>query len=229
MRVDIWSDIVCPWCYVGKRRFEVALSRFEHKDKIELVWRSFELDPNARHSNDMQGTYAERLARKYRTTVEGAQEMVDHMTAVGAGEGIEFRFDLTRGGNTFDAHRLLHLALERGVQDELKERFDRATFSEGLAVSDHDSLVKLAVEVGLDEAEVRDVLDSDRYAAAVRRDEQLAAEIGIEGVPFFVIAGRLGVSGAQTPDVLLGALERAWADTGGDEASAAPACGPDGC
>ena len=210
MKVEIWSDVVCPWCYIGKRRFEAALAKFEHRDEVELVWRSFELDPSTPHSKDMRGTYAERLARKYRTSPEQAQGMLDNMTQVAATEGLEFRFDLSRGGNTFDAHRLLHLALERGVQDELKERLDKATFSEGLAVSDHDALAALAVEVGLPEDEVRDVLAGDRYAEAVRADEAAARELDITGVPFFVFDEKFAISGAQPADRLLRVLQRAY-------------------
>ena len=234
MKVEIWSDVVCPWCYIGKRRFEAALAMFEHRDDVELVWRSFELDPSTPHSNDIQGTYAERLARKYRTSLEQAEGMLANMTQVAASEGLRFRFDLSRGGNTFDAHRLLHLALERGVQDELKERLDKATFSEGLAVSDHDSLTALAVEVGLDEAEVRDVLASDRYADAVRADEAAARELDITGVPFFVVDGKYGISGAQPADRLLRVLERAWSERpkitvlAGDDDGTGVADGP-GC
>ncbi|PZS32390.1 MAG: disulfide bond formation protein DsbA, partial [Pseudonocardiales bacterium] len=173
-------------------------------------WRSFELDPTAPPSAAQQGTYAQRLAGKYGCTVDEAESMVQNMTETAATEGLDFRFDLSRPGNTFDAHRLLHLAVEHGRQDELKERLDHATFSEGSPVSDHEALRALAVEVGLPAEEVSDVLDSDRYAEAVRADEQQAQAYGISGVPFFVIDGRYGVSGAQPADVVLEALEQAW-------------------
>ena len=202
MKVEIWSDVVCPWCYVGKRRFETALARFPQREQVELVWRSFELDPAAPPSPEVGGGYAERLAAKYGRGVAQAQEMVDTMTQTAAAEGLDFRFDLSRPGNTFDAHRLLHLALAHGLQDPLKERLDRATFSEGLRVSDHAALTALAVEVGLPEGEVRDVLATDRYADAVRADEAQAAAHGISGVPFFVVDGRYGVSGAQPAETI---------------------------
>jgi predicted DsbA family dithiol-disulfide isomerase len=233
MQVDIWSDVVCPWCYIGKRRFETALARFEHGDDVRVVWRSFELNPGAPSSNDMQGSYAERLARKYRMTLAQAEERLEHMTRMAAAEGLEFHFELARGGNTFDAHRLLHLALARGVQDELKERFDRATFGEGLSVSDHDALSALAVEVGLDEGEVRDVLASGGYADAVRADEAQAQEYDVTGVPFFVVDGKFGVSGAQGPAYFLKVLEHAWQERApltvlaGD--GPAPGCEGDDC
>ncbi len=231
MKVEIWSDVVCPWCYIGKRRFEQALAQFAHAEQVELVWRSFELDPHAVPSTQVQGDYADRLAAKYGRTRAQAQQMLDDMTASAAAEGLDFRFDLATGGNTFDAHRLLHLALERGLQDPLKERLDAATFGAGLSVSDHDALTALAVEVGLDEAEVRAVLASDRYADAVRRDEAQASAYGISGVPFFVVDGRYGVSGAQPAELLVQVLDKAWAEsspllvtTGGGEACEGDSC-----
>ena len=207
LSVDIWSDIVCPWCYVGKRRFEKALAQFAHKANVELTWHSFELDPRApRESVDL----AENLGKKYRRTREQAQQMLDQMTQTAAGEGLEFHFEKAQTSNTFDAHRVLHLARERGKQAAVKERLMRGYFSEGEPIGDHGALARLAADAGLDEQEVKDVLAGDRYTDAVRGDEALARELGISGVPFFVLGGRVGVSGAQTPDVLLGALNKAW-------------------
>ena len=233
LKVEVWSDVVCPWCYIGKRRFEAALTRFAHRDEVELVWRSFELDASAPPSAGKQGTYAERLATKYHCPVTEAQSMIDNMTAAAAKEGLDFRFDLARPGNTFDAHRLLHLALEHGQQDELKERLDRATFTEGAPVSDHSALRALATQVGLPEAEVDAVLGSERYGDAVRADEAQARAYGISGVPFFVIDGRYGVSGAQPADAILETLDKAWSErppltpvTTGDSASS---CEGDSC
>ncbi|MCW2594577.1 MAG: 2-hydroxychromene-2-carboxylate isomerase/DsbA-like thioredoxin domain [Jatrophihabitans sp.] len=233
MTVEIWSDVVCPWCYVGKRRFERALARFDHRGEVELVWRSFELDPSAPASGPDQGRYADRLADKYGSSVEQAQAMLDQMTATAAQEGLDFRFDLARPGNTFDAHRLLHLAAEHGIQDALKERLDRATFTEGSPPSDHSALRGHAVEVGLPAEAVDAVLASDRYADAVRADEEQALEYGITGVPFFVIDGRYGISGAQPADVVLQTLDTAWSErsrftvlTPGD---AGPGCEGDSC
>ena len=212
MKVEVWSDVVCPWCYIGKRRFEAALARFAHRDEVELVWRSFELDVSAPPSSTEQGTYAERLATKYRCSVTEAQVMIDNMTLTAAQEGLEFRFDLARPGNSFDAHRLLHLALEHGQQDELKELMDRATFTQGCPVSDHSALRVLALQVGLPEVEVDAVLTSERYSDDVRTDEAQAHAYGISGVPFFVIDGRYGISGAQPADVVLQALHKAWSE-----------------
>jgi predicted DsbA family dithiol-disulfide isomerase len=223
LRIDVWSDIACPWCFVGKRRLESALATFPHP--VELVFRSFELDPNAPRLRE--GSQIDLLATKYRLPRAQAQAMVDRMIQTGAGEGIEFRYDKIRGGNTFDAHRLLHLAKQHGKQIEMKERLLRGYFSEGVPIGEPSALVPLAVELGFLEAEVRALFDSDRFASEVRADEQLAGELGINGVPFFVMAGRLGVSGAQTPDVLLGALNKAREDVSAAEATDAPACDPD--
>ena len=210
VKVEIWSDVVCPWCYIGKRRFEKALAAFPHHDSVELVWRSFELDSTTPPSPAEGGVYAARLARKYGRSLPQAQEMLDSMTAAAATEGLDFRFDLARPGNTFDAHRLLHLALAHGVQDELKERLDRGTFSEGLAVSDHAELTALAVEVGLPLAELEDVLATDRFADDVRRDQAQGRAYGITGVPFFVIDSAIGISGAQPAELIGQALQQAW-------------------
>jgi predicted DsbA family dithiol-disulfide isomerase len=230
LRIDIWSDIACPWCYVGKRHLEAALAKFEHADEVDIVWRAFELDPSAPRTRDDARPYAERIATKYGTSPAKAQDMITRMTKTAADDGLEFRFDIVRPGNTFDAHRVLHLAHERGVQGPLKERLLRAYMTEGQAIGEPDVLVTLAREVGLDEIETRAVLDSDRYAAEVRADENLARELGISGVPFFVMAGRLGVSGAQPADVLLGALQKAWAEHAKPEIFAEGSlCGPNGC
>jgi predicted DsbA family dithiol-disulfide isomerase len=211
LTVDIWSDVVCPWCYLGKRRFEAALERFEHRDEVTVTWHSFELDPAAPRSNDEPA--AQRLARKYGMSVEDAEAKHAQMTEMGANEGIEFRYDLTRTGNTFDAHRLIQLAAKHDLQDAVKERFLRAYFTEGEPIGDRDRLVALAAEAGLDAGEARAALDGDDYAEAVREDEQIAHQIGIHGVPFFVIARRFGVSGAQPAGVILGVLEKAWNET----------------
>lgn len=220
--VEIWSDVVCPWCYVGKRRFEKALELFDGRDSVDVRWRSFELDP--RGPVEREGSYLERLARKYRVGLDEAQAMVDRMTAAAAEDGIEMRFDLLRAGGTFDAHRLLHLAADHGLQAELEERLFRATFTEGVPTGRREALVPLAVEVGLDEATVLRVLADGSYAEAVREDERRAEELGVTGVPFFVLAGRYGLSGAQHPRHLAKALATAWREAHA-ELAAGPAAG----
>ncbi len=211
MNVEIWSDVVCPWCYIGKRRFERAVASFGHPGEVTVTYRSFELDPDA--PAQRTGTHAGHLARKYGMTIAQAEQAGQQMTERAAADGLEFRFDLIRGGNTFDAHRVLHLAKDQGLQPEMKERLLRATFTEGLPVADQPTLVRLAAEVGLPAAQVQAVLEGDAYADAVRADEQQAARYGITGVPFFVAEGKYAVSGAQPPEVLLQFLHRAYDET----------------
>ncbi len=211
MKVEIWSDVVCPWCYIGKRRFETALERFTHKDQVEIVWRSFELDPQAPRATS--GSLDEMLAKKFGISQARAATMNAQVTALAAEEGLDYRLDQARHGNTFDAHRLIHLAAAHNLQAEAKERLLRAYFTEGRSISDPDSLVSLGVEIGLPADDVRAMLESDAYAAEVRADKRRAAAFGIRGVPFFVIDEQYGVSGAQPPEVFLDALEHAWAAT----------------
>ena len=208
MRVEVWSDVVCPWCFIGKRRLEAALADFEHAGEVEVLWRSFELDPNA--PAEPEGDYAERLARKYRRTPDEARAMLAQMTQTGLEAGAELRFDRVLGGNSFDAHRLLHLAARHDRLDAMKERLMRAYFTEGRRIGDRETLVELAADVGLDTDEARTALAGEEYAGAVRADEEQAYEYGVAGVPFFVLDGRFAVEGAQPPELLLRALERAW-------------------
>jgi predicted DsbA family dithiol-disulfide isomerase len=208
MKVEIWSDVVCPWCAIGRARFEKALEGFAHRDDVELRWRSFELDPAA--PREREGSLTEHLADKYGVTPERAQGMHDQMTATAAQDGLEFHFERARGGNTLDAHRLIHLGADRGVQDAVKERFFRAYLTEGERIGDPETLVRLGAEAGLDADEARAVLTSDRYTAEVRADERQAQAYGITGVPFYVIDEKYGVSGAQPAEALLQVLETAW-------------------
>lgn len=207
MQVDIWSDVVCPWCAIGKTRFERALAGFAHRDEVTVRYRSFELDPTT--PRIVEGPYVDRLASKYGTTPAQAQAMVDRMTAQAAAEGLAFDFDVAQPGNTFDAHRLLHLAADRGIQREVKTRFLTGYLSEGAAIGTVDALRSLATDGGLDAAEVDAVLAGDRYADDVRADERQARAYGISGVPFFVFDRRIGVSGAQPAELLQQALTQA--------------------
>jgi predicted DsbA family dithiol-disulfide isomerase len=237
MTVDVWSDVVCPWCFVGKRRLEAALATLPWRDAVDVRWHAFELDPAA--PAKAEGTYAERLARKYRMPVAGAQQMIDRMTEAGRDDGIAFDFGRAQPGNTFDAHRLLQQAAHERRQDALQERLFRAYFSEGAAVSDRETLLRLAGEAGLDGERARAVLYGDAWGEAVRADERQAAALEVRGVPFFVLDGRYGVSGAQPVELLRQALERAWSegqaapadDAAGDGAAlaAGAACDADGC
>ncbi len=228
MNVEIWSDIACPWCYVGKRRFEAALARFDHRDDVTVTWRSFELDPDA--PRERTGSGAEHLAAKYGSSLEQAHAMEQRMTTTAAADGLDFRFDRLRTGSTFDAHRLLHLAGARGQQDTLKERFMRAYLTEGELMGDHDTLRRLAVETGLPEADVVDVLASDQYAEEVREDERAAASFGAHAVPFFVVDRAIAAQGAHPAEAMLELLQQGW-----DAKPRVPvvlggeACGPEGC
>ena len=210
MRIEVWSDVVCPWCYVGKRRLESALSRFPSRDEIEVVWRSFELDPEAPRRRD--GSAAEHLARKYGMSEEQVASSWARLTELAAAEGVEYHLDRTQGGSSFDAHRLIHLGAEHGRQDEVKERFLRAYFTEGEAIGEPSVLRRLAIEAGLPAGDTDDVLATDRFAAEVREDEDRARLLGINGVPFFAIDERYGVSGAQSSELLFDAISTAWAE-----------------
>lgn len=211
MQVEIFSDVVCPWCAVGKRRFEAALRRFAHADEVDVVWRSYELDPHA--SGHREGDSAGRLARKYGISREQALASMGQLTQTAAAEGLDFHLERARPANTFDAHRLLHFARGAGpgFQDALEERLFTAHFTEGADVADHETLVRLAGEARLDRLECAEILAGDRYADAVRADEAEAIELGVTGVPFFVVDRRFAIAGAQDADTIEGILGRAWA------------------
>jgi predicted DsbA family dithiol-disulfide isomerase len=208
MTIEIWSDVVCPWCYIGKRRFETALGRFAHRDQVVIVWRSFELDPHAPRRTG--GSMNDLLAQKIGVSHAQAAAMNRQVADLAAREGLDYQLDRTKHGNTFDAHRLIHLAAAHNRQAEAKERLLRAYFTEGLPISDLDTLATIGSELGMAGDEVRAMLEGDAYADEVRADERRAAAFGIRGVPFFVIDEQYGVSGAQAPTVFLDALDQAW-------------------
>jgi predicted DsbA family dithiol-disulfide isomerase len=208
MELEIWSDIACPWCYIGKRRLETALGRFEHGDAVTITWRSFELDPGA--PPERPGDLAEQLAGKYGMSIEQARQSGRELTVLAAGEGLAFHFDRVRSGNTFDGHRLVHLAAEHGAQDAMKERLLRAYFSEGRLICDPETLLATGTEVGLPVPELRELLAGDRFAEDVRRDEQAASDLGVRGVPTFIVDRTVGVTGAQPPELILQMLRQGW-------------------
>ncbi|HXW44608.1 MAG TPA: DsbA family oxidoreductase [Streptosporangiaceae bacterium] len=212
MQVEIWSDVVCPWCYLGKRRFERALAAFDHSADVEVVYRSFELDPSAPRGETTP--VVDMLAGKYGMTPQQAEDVQRQMEERAAGDGLTFRMAGLRSGNTRDAHRLIQLARVRGRQAELMERLHRAYFTDQESVFDHAALTLLAAEAGLDADEAAKVLDSGEYADEVTADEQTAHALGATGVPFFVIDRRYGISGAQPAEVIGQALAQAWADSG---------------
>ncbi len=211
MKVEIWSDVACPWCYIGKRRIEGALAQFEHQDQVEITWRSYQLDPQAPRTSEE--TMNELLARKYGMSQKQAAAANDRVSGIAAQDGLEYHMEQVQYGNTFDAHRLIHLAATHHLQDEMEERFFKAYFTEGVKLGDVETLVKLATEVGIDAEEARTVLASDRYADEVRADIQRARRLGVQGVPFFAIDEKYGVSGAQPAEVLKEVLEQAWTES----------------
>ena len=231
MDVEIWSDVVCPWCYIGKRRFEAALAGFAHADAVRVTWRSFELDPTA--PARYPGTLTDLLAKKMRTSPERAAAANARLTDLAAADGLTYHLDRAQPGNTFDAHRLIHLAATHGCQDAVKEALLHAYFTAGAAIGDPETLVAIVSAAGLPADAARAVLTDDAYVDEVRADEQRAAGFGITGVPFVVIDERYGVSGAQPVAVFRETLETAWAAAhplvmaGG--AGAAETCAGDSC
>ncbi len=210
MHVDIWSDVVCPWCYLGKKRFEQALESFAGAADVTVTYHSFELDPAM--PPGVTTPTVEMLASKYRMTPEQADEAQRQMVQRAAADGLTFRMDGLVSGNTRDAHRLLQLARVQGRQAELMERLQRAYFSEQTSIFDHASLARLAAQAGLDPDAAARVLASDEYADAVDADEAMASSLGATGVPFFVVGRRYAFSGAQSPDTIGEVLQRAAAD-----------------
>lgn len=208
MTIEIWSDVVCPFCYIGKHEFETALKQFAHKDAVNVVWKSFELDPNApkRSEHDMYGM----LVSKYGGTREDAKARVQGVVDRAKTVGLNYQMDKAIIGSSFDAHRLIQYAKTKGKGAEAEERLFKAYFMEGVHLADHTSLVRLAKEIGLDAKEVTDMLASTRFTEEVRAEEREAQQLGIRGVPFFVIDRKYGVNGAQQSAHFLGALEQAW-------------------
>src|SRR5205085_433343 len=208
MKVEIWSDVVCPFCYIGKRRFEKALEGFEAKDKVEVEWRSFQLDPDLEYVPGE--SVHEYLGKRKGTSAADGKRMNDAMTAMAKEVGLEYNFDKAIINNTFNAHRLLHFAKEKGVQNEMKERLFRAYYTEGKNVGDIDTLAQLGEELGLQAEEIRTVLQSDKYAQDVLIDQYKAQQIGANGVPFYVFNNKYAVSGAQPSELFAQVLEKVW-------------------
>jgi predicted DsbA family dithiol-disulfide isomerase len=229
MKVDIWSDVRCPFCYIGKRKFEMALEKFPGKERVEVVWHSFELDPGltTRPGADATGHIAEIKG----VTRAQAEEMHQHVTGVAKEVGLDFHFERSVVANSFSAHRLIQLAKSKGLAAEAEEALFKAHFTDGINIDDMQSLVLIGNTIGLDENRVKEMLDSGGFSSQVRQDEMQAQSIGIGGVPFFLFDNAYAVSGAQSPDIFLQALGHTWkelekegsaADSKGDH------CDPDG-
>ncbi|MCC3302708.1 DsbA family oxidoreductase [Arthrobacter sp. zg-Y895] len=235
MKIDIWSDIACPWCYIGKRRFETALARFPHRDEVEVHWHSFQLDPSL--PDHFDGTEVEYLSERKGIDPEQLAGMLDQVTVQAAGEGLSYDYDSLVVANSFSAHRLIHLAKAEGglkTADAAKEALLSAHFEKGMNIGSADDLLEIGTGIGLPADRVKAVLASDEYADAVRTDIAQARSLGISGVPFFVLDDKYGISGAQPADLFASALEQAWQESHPlvhltPKSADGPACGPDGC
>jgi predicted DsbA family dithiol-disulfide isomerase len=211
MKIEIWSDIVCPFCYIGKRLLENALANFPHAENVEIQWRSFELDAEAKPEPGV--SLYKRLAAKYGNTEEWARQMSANMTQSAAEVGLAFDFDRAVAANTLHAHRLVHLAKRHGKQDAAKERFFKAYLEEGEDLNDFATLTRLALALGLPAAEIEQVLNSQEFEQEVRRDEYEARQIGVRGVPYFVFDDKYAVSGAQPSELFQEVLEKVWEES----------------
>jgi len=228
MKVEIWSDIACPFCYIGKRRFESALSKFEHRNQVEIKWRSFEL--NADLPRRKTTTTLEFLTAHKGISADQAKALFKQVTATAAKDGLKFNFDKGLHGNTFDGHRLVHFATENGCGDAMKERLFSGYFERGESVANIDTLISMASDVGLDAEKTRAILESDQFGDAVRADEARARTLGIHGVPFFLINEKHQMNGIQPPESILRILNNAWSSAENTKSSdAGVTCGEDGC
>jgi len=233
LKVQIWSDIMCPYCYIGKRRIEGALAQFSHKEAVEIEWKSFQLDASFVASAD--DNMAEHLAEKYRKDKEWAQEMMDSMTQNAKNSGLDFHFEKAIMANSFNAHRLLHLAKKNKVSNELEELLFKAYLTDGKNINDLETLTQLGQQVGLDSKEIDIVLQSDAYAKEVKEDIEMAQSIGVQGVPFFVFDNKYAISGAQHVETFVKTLEKAWEEGQFDSkitllnTTDGDSCGIDGC
>lgn len=229
MKVEIWSDVVCPFCYIGKRKFENALAQFAHRDDVQVTWRSFQLDPNTQP--EPGESIHDVLAKKKGVSAAEARSMGAYVTKAAEEVGLHYDFDRVIPSNTFLAHQLIHLGAHHGRQDATKERLMAAYYLEGQNVGDLETLVKLGTEVGLDATESREALTAGTYANAVRYDEYQAQQINVRGVPFFVFDDKYAVSGAQPTELFGEVLEKAWSEAKPALAVVADGavCGPEGC
>ena len=233
LNIQIWSDIMCPFCYIGKRRIEEALQNFKHKDSVAIEWKSFQLDANFIAEPD--DNIIDHLAEKYRKDTDWAQTMIDNMTQNAKNAGLDFHFEKAILANSFHAHRLLHLAKKYNLANELEELLFKAYLTDGKNVNDLDTLSKLGKEVGIDSEEIKQVLESNEYAKEVQQDIEQAQAIGVQGVPFFVFDNKYAVSGAQHVETFVNTLEKVWEEGKFDSkvtvlnTTDGDSCGIDGC
>ena len=233
LKIQIWSDIMCPFCYIGKRRIEEALNLFEHKDAVAIEWKSFQLDASFVASSD--DNMVEHLAQKYGKGTDWAQGMLDNMTQNAKSAGLDFHFEKAVLANSFNAHRLLHLAKKNQLANDLEEQLFKAYLTEGKNINDNNTLKELGVSVGLNEHDIDNILISDAFANDVKQDIQNANSIGVQGVPFFVFDNKYAVSGAQPATAFLETLQKVWEEGKFDSkvtlinTAEGDSCGIDGC
>lgn len=226
MKIEIWSDYACPYCYIGKRNLEKALENFEHKDKIEIVHKAFELYPQM--SKEVTTTTQGRIEQKYGKTPQEAKEMISHIEKIAEGVGLEMNYASVQNTNTIDAHRLTKLAEENGKANEMNERLFKAYFTDNIALGDTQNLIQLSKEIGLDTEKVSLMLNSETYIETVKNDEYEAQQLGVRGVPFFLIGEKIALPGAVSPDGMLSAIKRAWNEEE-KQNEQGMSCGIDGC
>jgi predicted DsbA family dithiol-disulfide isomerase len=210
MKVEVWSDIMCPFCYIGKRNYESALSGFEGRDNVEIEWRSFQLDPTIPKNSPVKENVYQYLADKKGMTYEQSAKMHERVIQTAKNAGLDYRFDKAIVANSFDAHKMIQLAKEKGLGDAAEEKLFHAYFTEGRDFGDHDTLISIGKEIGLSEEDIKSALASEEYAEKVEQDIQEATEIGVQGVPFFVFDRKYAVSGAQPPEYFLQALNQSY-------------------
>jgi protein disulfide-isomerase len=208
LKIQIWSDVMCPFCYIGKRKIEEALSQFENKDSVAIEWKSFQLDPSFVATPNEN--IADHLAEKYRKDTDWAQTMLENMTDNAKRSGLDFHFEKAILANSLNAHRLLHLAKKHNLSDPVKELLFKAYLTDGKNVNDWDTLKNIGLEVGLDITEIEQLINTNAYAKEVLQDQQEAQSLGVTGVPFFVFDNKYAISGAQSTDVFLKTLEKSW-------------------
>ena len=227
MRIDVWSDLVCPFCHVGRRYLDLALADFPHRDEVDVVWHSFELDRNAPPVLD--GSNTARVADKYGVPVAQVEEQQRQMANAAAQVGLDFQWEQVQGGNTYDAHRVIHFARSKDLEEPVTRSLMHGWYTDGEALGEKSTLVRLGVAGGLDEAELRAVLDSDDFGYDVREDEAMATEIGISSVPTFVLDQKYAVVGAQPVEVFRNALAQVWEERGIEPQQREAGCGACGC
>jgi predicted DsbA family dithiol-disulfide isomerase len=232
MKIEIWSDVMCPFCYIGKRRFEDALQQFEHKDKVEIEWKSFQLNPNM--VTDPSVNISQYLADAKGWTLDYAQQMNNHVTEMAAEVGLTYHMDTAVVANSFNAHQFTHLAKKHGLGDAAEEALFKAYFTDGKNIDDTDTLAELGTAIGLNADEIKQTIAANTYADAVKHDIAEAQYLGIQGVPFFVMNGKYGVSGAQAVPIFSQTIDKAFDEWNGEQAKPklniieGPTCGPDG-